>query len=905
MLLNMTIHFNPYYDEGAYVDLASRGGMLFGEKVVGPLGLLSELEERLGISGVQVSGVERIVLYVKAMRQALETYPDLFFRKSFANDEIGTARTLLRWRDAAILAGWKAYPSQPSPKFMGLAVVESHFDAPGTADRWRFLKDHLECLTTLPFDVRIIVHCSAESVEPYIKSILDAVSRLGRTLEYAPVEKPSAVPGTDLRKVQEELLYPAGQIQPGVRIPLAGDGTVRIVHFTDISDAQQWAAATLPAKKGALLVNEVNNAVSDILFSFSEPTVASSVEVDSTAAQLFRLGLSLFRAPVDVNNLLAYLRLPVNPVSAVYVRKETREGEVYYRSLNKELADSLIDTGGLSEWQKIIDSAEYDHDGNPARAGTKDALLGRLYMWDKSTGVTVRKGDLLAYLDNLCSWSAGFPVLLGDPSWALMGDLTEAFRLLMENEPEEIPLSKLLNWSDGLSLHSSITVHQAQAGSVPTVRNIRCLFDGPWDLVWLDCVGIDPIPYDYDYLSPSERRFFTGGFLPKETAAAQAHNAIIEAVARISGSLTLVTYDTDHGSLSTEHPVITELTTRFDIPKEEGSIPSDLVKTGKIVGEIPFKDVYQIDPALLEGRKRATESYSSLSELFQSPFDYVLDYILKYGSNGEATIINVDAVKGTVAHKYIEDLINDCGKDVTVMRSIHETDYEDRILATAQNVGVVMLSDENRLEFAKFKTVFRKSVLCFLDFVESNGFSIFGTEYEVKTELPVIGNFYAKVDLLLKNADGDFVIADFKWSESSYYVHALEGERILQLALYRAAVEKALGVKVLTTGYFILPKYSFYTVHDVGLTSHENVEVIGLESYHDVFDQACNSYRYRMEQLKSGIIEEGEGAERCDLQYEIDTEEYNLYPLEGDYDNQAVKAYNHWGKNIILKGGLV
>ena len=48
----MTIHFNPYFNEGAYVDLVSRGGVLFGAKVAGPMGLLSELEERLGLAGV-------------------------------------------------------------------------------------------------------------------------------------------------------------------------------------------------------------------------------------------------------------------------------------------------------------------------------------------------------------------------------------------------------------------------------------------------------------------------------------------------------------------------------------------------------------------------------------------------------------------------------------------------------------------------------------------------------------------------------------------------------------------------------------------------------------------------------------------------------------------------------------
>lgn len=901
----MTIHFNPYYDEGAYVDLAARGGMLFNEKVVGPLGLLSELEERLGMAGVHESEIERIVRYVKALRSNLEHSPEPFYKDSFLNDEIGTARTLLRWRDAAVLAGWDPAAEQPSFKFQGLAEVERHFRSTGVADRWRSLSERLNGCSSLSLDCELVVHCSDSSIEPLIRGILSRLAALGAKVVFEATVPAAAPAGTALNIIQSEILSPSPETKPGQKIPLPDDGTVRILHFPDASDARQWAASFLPSQKETLLVSASNNAVSDILFSMGRPTLATAVAVDSTAAQVFRLGLSLFRSPVDVNNLLAYLRLPVNPVSSVYVKKETRKGEPYFRALNKVLADSLVNTGGLSEWPAIIGSADYDHDGNPCRKGVKEALLGRLFMWEKSDGGKAFKADVLQYLDNLCSWCAGFPVLLGDASWTVIKDMTEAFRLLMENEPEAIPLSKLLNWSDGLSLHDSRPVHKAEVGSIPTVGNIRCLFDGPENLVWLDCVGIDPAPFDYDFLSPSERKALAEGFLSKETCSEAAHGAIITALSRVQGTLTLVTYDTDHGALCAEHPIITELTTRFGIPTSEGGIPAEALGTGEMVGPIPMKSSYRVDPALLEGRKRERESYSSLSELFQSPFDYVLDYLLDYGSYGETTIINVDAVKGTVAHKYIEDLINDGGKDVSAMRTLHRGSYEERILAAAQDVGLVMLSDENRLEFAKFKSVLRKSIISVLDFIELNRFTIFGTEYEINTVLPVIGAFYAKVDLLLQNADGDYVIVDFKWSESSYYVHAMENERILQLALYKAAVEADLGGRVLTTGYFILPKYGFYTVYDIGLSNHDNVTVVGLDAYHDVFDQACNSYRYRMNQLKEGLIEEGEGFPRSDLQYELDTEEYNLYPLEGEYEDQSVKAVNHWGKNIILKGGLL
>ena len=260
----MTIHYNPYFDEGAYVDLAARGGVLFGAKVVGPLGLLSELEERLSLAGVYPGEVERVVLYVRAMREALKKKPDLLFGPSFNNDEIGTAQTLLRWRDAAILAGWDPYASQPTPKFVGLAAIEQCFDAPGVADRWKDLYQYLSGASSVDLDCSIEVHCAADAVEPYVKRVLDALSALGVSVSYSPVSAASAAPGSALRAVQDELLSPTAS-ESKEKIQLPEDDSIVVLHFKDASDAQQWAARVLPEEKNTVLANASNNAVADIL----------------------------------------------------------------------------------------------------------------------------------------------------------------------------------------------------------------------------------------------------------------------------------------------------------------------------------------------------------------------------------------------------------------------------------------------------------------------------------------------------------------------------------------------------------------------------------------------------------------------------------------------------------------
>ena len=57
-----------------------------------------------------------------------------------------------------------------------------------------------------------------------------------------------------------------------------------------------------------------------------------------------------------------------------------------------------------------------------------------------------------------------------------------------------------------------------------------------------------------------------------------------------------------------------------------------------------------------------------------------------------------------------------------------------------------------------------------------------------------------------------------------------------------------------------------------------------------------------MQQLRQGILEEGEGLPLADLPYVATG--IDLYPLEADFDKPELKARAYGDKNIVLKGGL-
>ena len=244
------------------------------------------------------------------------------------------------------------------------------------------------------------------------------------------------------------------------------------------------------------------------------------------------------------------------------------------------------------------------------------------------------------------------------------------------------------------------------------------------------------------------------------------------------------------------------------------------------------------------------------------------------------------------------------------MRQIHNKTFNDSVNYLAETHGAILLLEENDLEFKRFKSLLKKSVDVLIDIIEKNNLTIVGAEQHYEAELPVIGKMTAYIDYVLTDNKGDYVIIDFKWSESNTYQTKLEQNDALQLAVYRAVLEKYLidthsDHKVSFMGYFVLPRHTLFTVYDTLKPQKGSIEVVEAESGRDLMQLAANSYTYRMNQLKTGLIEEGEGLEVADLQYERDTFAQQLYPLRRDYYDKELKGTSYGNKNIVLKGGLV
>ena len=349
------------------------------------------------------------------------------------------------------------------------------------------------------------------------------------------------------------------------------------------------------------------------------------------------------------------------------------------------------------------------------------------------------------------------------------------------------------------------------------------------------------------------------------------------------------------------------------IPTEQGK-PVDKTLTDKVEIDHGKAAVHRFDPKILEGFHRKAESYSSIDTLLMSPVDYLLDYVKSYRQYGTEEVADIATTEGTVAHAYIETLGQKCGFDPTTMMNLHNSSYDTLLNEVISENGLVLCLEENSLEEKSFRVGLRESVKTLLDIIIENGLVIEGFEYEITADIANIGPVYAKIDCLLKDpADGRFVIIDFKYNSGKTYFRKIEGNRELQLAVYRKVIETggyrededgnrtvidAGEVKVI--GYYAIPRKTLFTPENT-LVDNPAVEEVAQEDQKDIFEMAVKGYVFRWGQLEKGLLEESEGLPLADLDY---AKQPDLYALEPDFDKRELKARAYGDKNITLKGGL-
>ena len=744
----MKILFSPFFGNHVFVDLDKKGSVI-GQKYAGSQELIGELRLRSGLTSVLPDSMERTAQYMKAIRSTFEenkgSHAEIF-RSSFGKDELGVAMTLLGWRDALVGLGWHPSDYTKSQKLNALMDIEKHFDCAGAADCKR------ELLETLQAGKADLNGITIESVLPegmvpcYFAALLSAAHKCGAEVIYSPAPSAAAPEGTRLRALQDYLL--SGKATDLSKID---DGSFKVYRMYDADEALRFTALSNPSiisSGDTVLLREVFRAMNRPL---PKTTNASVPQV----AKILPLALSLRKKDTDVNSLLAFLSIEPNPLSSVCIKHSTSTKE-YYLSVNKALRNHLLSQGGLGEgWQVLLNAEKYNWEGETL-TDSKKKVLGLVSCVGSSNG-TITKEDLTTLLKQLSSWAAK-----DLESRSSLLQYCRFAELLTEDLVDDIDIESLIRWLASAGAPTTQTAMPAELGSSEVIDTPSSITDTVDTLFWADCWTSGGTQRELDFLSPSDI-----AELGIETDSARdiydaQRLTIAYGLAQVKDSLIIMTCNMEAGEAVQEHPLMIELKSCCSV-KEDSRTDEEFTSLFEVTGKQESQLEHVVSPEHFKGVripkdkggiKRSRESYTSLSTLINYPFDYVTNYLLHWDGYGIESMDDIATVKGTVAHRYIETLLEDSGKDITVAKKLHAEKSSERIEKCIREKGTVMYMDEYRLERNSFLAALRPAVDSLLKFIEENSLKVIGMEYTIDTVFPVIGAFTGNIDLLLADADG-------------------------------------------------------------------------------------------------------------------------------------------------------
>lgn len=860
----MKIIFHPSFDSGYYLKL--RNASSIGTAIVGTVGLLEYLSLHNGLSGIFASDGERAARYLSHVSKFAE---GSMIENAFKNDALGVAKCLLQWRDLLIMAGWK--PSQRgnenTPKLQLLSKIETSWNAQvkGLSDRWRALADLAGRQALIEKDDSIKCKCPREVLPRVIQDVL------------------------------QECHATYATIPENVQIP--EDADINIVHYNNLSDAYRQIAANIDDYKETVIINRDNVSLNHTLFSWGRPLVGASIkDSNPITLQFFKLAMSVFSRPLNIQNILSYLQLPVGPVPrrlrsalANVLIADGGFGTIDWNEIHEDKIQELKKAGVSTNWEHAI----YDYiNGKPENTTgenlNKAQRESRTTFLKYITDTSLEKGKnipvtmLREYIGAINKWASGITSSeeVDDMLKAQLCTVVSYFKQLTDTLEgiSDISYQDLEKHVRTIYQPTTIIQAHAQVGALNVIDNCNQLLDTPDNLIWLDCCGADEPVDQYEFLSNAERTWLNNqeGIIIPRLQNILSYNRIetIMSLSNVKGKVTLVSSSYYQNQKMAEHPIIAELKMRRgdELKISEGTVNVPLSQA-KDIHRIEPSLMYKIDKIEYQGRN---ESNTSIDTLINYPFDYTVHYIARLGEMSTNEIGSVKKITGLVAHSFIESLVESVSglpepERISTMSQLLDQEYDTRLEKAVNSTGLSLLLKENEVEYNNLHFQLRRSIEVLITIMQKQQLVPIGCEIKYEEPLgDVINEFNARIDMELKDKQGHSIIFDFKWSYSNYYGNKIKDGKAIQLELYRKELEQQ-GKNVSAVGYYLLPKCVLETSDYPTLKDDKGRIIIHhikpAQENADIFSLVQNSVRQRLEEIRDGEIEEGEGMDITNLPY--------------------------------------
>lgn len=840
----MKLIYSPFFTGECYRKLTVNKPLF--EKIVGDAGLLDFLELSLGLPSGESSAIDRILAYRKALETAID---NAFYKAAFPNDPLATAKELLHWRDLLIMEGFDAETDYQSERLKKLAEVEKEFvksGMVGTPERWR----------------RVLASAKGkiDGVEIEVYHDLSLLPKLiCDTLKAIGVTK-----GQNDGLGAKEL----GWTMEGKELFIKNFGTV--------AEAYSWAAEN---KDCDTVICPDTFRLNAVLRNKEMPLLDASAGGDSSIMQLFRLGLSLLERPVDIQNLLEYLRTGFSPIP----------GKTRYN-----LANTLKREGGRGDkWEKAIsDSKDKDavnryllsllnadvSDGVDASVVTE--WCAAIAEWAKDS-VTEEKLAYLMALKDLCN---------------------SMIRVIEEERSDKIDVGFLQKAIKTLYEPKAVQSVKAMAGSWEVVASHRCFVDNPDSLMWLPCNGGLETPYQYSFMFQEE---IDELHITKQLDCVRYDfNLMLRLLGQVK-RIVLCSCDFDCSDALVEHPAVTLCK---KAAKEE-----DMRKS--IAGTTVFKPTLTFNTGIDLFPKRESESgeikdaplsATGIDTLIGYPFDFIMDKTLGFKDISSLQLSTLVLTQGTVAHYVFERMLKDSDRSIKQMRSLLDKEtFGSRVEAAAMAKGAILLRKEHRTLLSNLKESLCHSIGVLLDILEKNNLIPKSSEDKLDNlELEGLGEISGSVDFYAETRRGEIVVFDFKYSKGSAYIEKLSKNQSVQLELYAEGLSKKYNKAVVAIGYYFFPINQLHIYDDKGIIG-EDPKVIKhtrKEGDYSLSEQIRNSVDLRKSQLKKGELEMGEECPLADIDYHNSAVDGHIIDIpEGKGKVKATSPFSNPTKYPILK----
>jgi ATP-dependent helicase/nuclease subunit B len=891
--------------------LRPRVAARLGEPAWSPAQLLRDLHLRLGLPRTEATAAERVPTYARRLDAIIRSASESaiatampFYARSFAVDSLGTAKTLLAWRDALVDAGWNGkVVAGGGDRLDALAVIEARAQTDGEA----LPPGRADCLVHIEEELRSSskhrVYDALTLVEDHTlwparwRSVFELLEQRGAIVthlvpELADHPRAAIAAGagsTDLGVLQQMLRGDLPSRRKDEGSAIKGDGTLLLLRGDTPGDLAELTAALLAKHRhDAVVVRGGGGALLDT--ALARHGLPQQGEAGSSewrpAMQLLPLALELAYEPRDPYRVLELLTLPVGPFQGMLgaqlaraVSKQPGVGGTEWTQQKAKAAERLresrVRAGGadpdayvaermqrVTDWIETPCIAAVDGPGAP-----REALLGvatrvrrflqKRYALPEGRGVDVY-GAALSQAD------------------AMVAALARDHHDFIRREEMRHLLDSVVRGADSLELSTET------AGRIDHVDHPSALLAPASTVVFWGFVG------------GTERRPTLPPWHRAECVALEAAGVVfpdpgkllaIESEAWRRGILAarerviFVVPATVKGEAVAPHPTWDEIAARLGLHDEKAAacvtrypqaILASRVADGANASANGLVALTTIDPLRLpEGRGEwiipaariaaaddvLQTSATALDTLASCPLRFVLSRYAKLRPGALAKVASGPLLNGSLGHRLVEELHRERAFDLD--DGAFAVRAESVLEALLPTEGATLLLAGAGFERSQLVPQLVKAMRELRFYLVDSGWHIAAVEEAVETT-STIGTLSGRIDMRLENDEGKQAVLDLKWGASSYK-ELLEGGRAVQLAAYVHALY-AKAPKAPRVPKHSLPPAAYFTLSGakvltadkrMGMSEDNTLDGATLD---DTWRRVEKTARLVQESLRSGKI---------------------------------------------------